>query len=67
MAYIVNVSLPTGSERLTTDGRYGAGLIVSKRVGPVNGHMNFFYEKTGTKELKDEVTFLAGLGFFRCA
>ena len=25
MAYIVNVSLPTGSERLTTDGRYGAG------------------------------------------
>jgi hypothetical protein len=63
MAYIVNVSLPTGSERLTTDGRYGAGLIVSKRVGPVNGHMNFFYEKTGTKKLKNEVTFLAGLDF----
>jgi hypothetical protein len=63
LAYIINVSLPTGSERLTTDGRYGAGLIVSKRVGPVNGHMNFLYEKTGTGELKDELTFLAGLDF----
>jgi hypothetical protein len=63
MAYIVNVSLPTGSERLTTEGRYGAGLIVSKRVGPVNGHMNLFFEKTGTKKLENEVTFLAGLDF----
>ncbi|HMK49781.1 MAG TPA: transporter [Thermodesulfovibrionales bacterium] len=63
LAYIINVSVPTGSERLTTDGRYGAGLIVSKRVGPVNGHMNFFYEKAGTRQLKDEVTFLTGLDF----
>lgn len=63
LAYVFNVSLPTGSERLTTDGRYGAGLILSKRVGPVNGHMNFFYEKTGTNRLKKELTFLAGLDF----
>jgi hypothetical protein len=63
LAYIVNASLPTGSDQLTTDGRYGAGLIVSKRVGPVNGHMNLLYEKTGTKKLKNEVTFLAGLDF----
>ncbi len=63
LAYVINVSLPTGSEQLTTDGRYGAGLIVSKRVGPVNGHMNFFYEKTGTNRLKKELTFLAGLDF----
>lgn len=63
LAYVFNVSLPTGSEQLTTDGRYGAGFIVSKRVGPVNGHINLFYEKTGTKRLKKELTFLAGLDF----
>ena len=63
LAYLVNVSLPTGSERLTTDGRYGAGFIVSKRVGPVNGHMNFFYERAGNQDLRNELTFLAGLDF----
>jgi len=62
LAYILIASLPTGSERLTTNGRYGAGLIVSKRVGPVNGHANFFYTRPGNGKL-DEMSFLAGLDF----
>jgi|WetSurMetagenome_2_1015567.scaffolds.fasta_scaffold342806_1 hypothetical protein len=63
LAYIATVSLPTGSDQLTTDGRYGAGLLISKRVGPFNGHMNLFYEKTGSGEFHREVTFLAGFDF----
>lgn len=63
LAYLLIASAPTGSERLTTDGRYGGGLIVSKRVGPVNGHANLFYMKPGKGRLEDEVSFLAGLDF----
>ena len=63
LAYLLIASVPTGSERLTTDGRYGGGLIVSKRVGPINGHANLFYMKPGKGRLEDEVSFLAGLDF----
>jgi len=63
LAYILTASLPSGSESLSTEGRYGAGFIVSKRVGPVNGHLNLFYEKPGKGDLKSEVSFLAGLDF----
>jgi hypothetical protein len=63
LAYILNVSVRSGAEHLTTDGRYGIGLILSKKVGPVNGHLNFFYEEPGTKSLDEELSFLAGLDF----
>lgn len=63
LAYVLNVSLPSGHDDLSTDGRYGAGFIVSKRVGPVNGHLNLFYEMPGTGELDEEISFLAGMDF----
>lgn len=63
LAYMLNFSIPSGSDRLTTSGRFGAGLIISKRVGPVNGHMNLIYEKAGTKKLDYEWTFLTGFDF----
>lgn len=63
LAYILNASIPSGRNQLSTDGRFGIGLIVSKRVGPVNGHINLFYEKPGTHKLDEEVSFLAGLDF----
>ena len=63
LAYILTGSFPSGAERLSTGGRYGVGFIVSKRVGPVNGHMNLFYEKPGDGGLRNEVSFLAGLDF----
>lgn len=62
-AYIVNGSLPTGSDTLTSRGRYGIGLLMSKKVGPVNGHLNLFYEVPGKRRLDEEITFLAGLDF----
>jgi hypothetical protein len=63
LAYILNASLPSGAENLTTKGRYGIGLVLSKKVGPVNGHLNFFYMEPGRKSLDEEISFLAGLDF----
>ncbi|RJQ41611.1 MAG: hypothetical protein C4550_01320 [Nitrospiraceae bacterium] len=63
VAYLVNASIPSGKEVFSTDGRVGAGLIVSKRVGPVSGHANIFYEKVGSSKLEDEVSFAAGFDF----
>lgn len=63
LAYIITASLPSGRDEFTTDGRVGIGLIVSKRVGPVNGHVNLFYERPGTGRHNDEFSFLAGLDF----
>jgi len=63
LAYILNVSLPNGRDQLSTDGSYGAGLVVSKRVGPVNGHLNFFYNKPGNEDLDEEIIFTAGFDF----
>jgi hypothetical protein len=63
LAYILTGSVPSGAEHLTTGGRYGAGFIVSKRVGPVNGHMNLFYEKPGDGDLRSEISLLTGLDF----
>lgn len=63
LAYILNVSLPSGGDQLSTDGSYGAGVLLSKRVGPVNGHLNFFYEKPGDEKLDEEVIFTAGFDF----
>ena len=63
VAYILNVSVPSGDDEFTTDGRFGIGLIVSKRVGPVNGHVNLFYEEPGSRRLKEELSLLTGIDF----
>lgn len=63
LAYLINASINNGRDEFGTSGRFGAGLIVSKRIGPFQGHMNFFYEKPGTGRLKNEITFLGGIEF----
>ncbi|MEW6675680.1 MAG: hypothetical protein AB1348_06750 [Nitrospirota bacterium] len=63
IAYILNVSIPSGRDEFSTDGRFGGGLVISKRVGPLNGHANLFYEKAGTGKVHNEVSFAAGLDF----
>ena len=63
LAYILSAYVPSGSDRLSTDGAYSVGLIISKRVGPVNGHLNLFYTKPGKGSLEDEISFLTGLDF----
>ncbi|MEC4677033.1 MAG: hypothetical protein VST72_08990 [Nitrospirota bacterium] len=63
LAYLVNASIPSGGDEFSTDGRFGLGLILTKRIGPFKGHMNLFYEKPGTGRLNDEVSFLGGIEF----
>ncbi len=63
IAYVLNASIPSGRDEFSTDGSFGGGLIVSKRMGPVNGHVNFFYEKPGKGSLNEEMILAAGLDF----
>jgi hypothetical protein len=63
IAYILNASIPSGRDEFTTEGSFGGGLIVSKRVGPVMGHFNVLYEKPCTGSLHDEVILAAGIDF----
>jgi len=63
IAYVLKASISSGRNEFSTEGSFGGGLVVSKRVGPVNGHANLFYEKLGKGELNDGVSFLAGLDF----
>jgi len=63
LAYLINASIPSGEEDFSTDGRVGIGLIISKRLGPFNGHLNLFYEKPGTSRLNDEISLLGGIEF----
>jgi hypothetical protein len=63
LAYIITASIPSGRDEISTNGRYGAGFIMSKRVGPVNGHINLFYLEPGTGQLDEEISLLAGLDF----
>ncbi len=63
LAWLINASVPSGRDEFSTKGRFGAGIIVSKRVGPFQGHFNFFYERPGTGSLQDEISFLGGIEF----
>lgn len=63
LAYLLTASVPMGADNLTTNGRYGIGLILSKKVGPVYGHLNLFYTEPGRRRLDEEVAFLAALDF----
>jgi hypothetical protein len=63
LAYVLNVSINNGKEEFSTKGRFGAGLIASKRVGPFKGHINFFIERPGSGTLKNEVFFSGGVDF----
>jgi hypothetical protein len=63
VAYILNASLPSGRDEFSTDGRFGVGVILTKRIGPVKGHANFFYEIPGKGSFDEELIFGAGLDF----
>lgn len=63
VAYVLTASANSGIDELSTDGRIGAGIAFSKRVGPVYGHANIFYARPGKSVLEDEVRLSAGLDF----
>lgn len=63
IAYLFTFSVASGVSERSTGGRAGGGIIVSKRVGPVNGHLNLFYALPFDSALKDELRFSAGIDF----
>jgi hypothetical protein len=63
IAYLLTASVPSGRDEFSTEGSYGGGIIVSKRVGPVTAHVNLLYSRPLTGRFKDDVTFAAGLDF----
>ena len=63
LAYLITASIPTGGDETSSEGRVGAGIIASKRVGPFNGHLNIFYAKPGKSDFRDEISLLGGVEF----
>lgn len=63
LAYVLTASIPSGTDEFSTDGRFGIGALVSKKIGPVNGHINLFYVIPGREEFDNEGALLAGLDF----
>ena len=54
VAYMLNVSTVSGKEVFSTNGAWGGGLLLTKKVGPFKGHLNMLYSKPGNTSLKDE-------------
>ncbi len=63
LAYLLTASLSNGRDEFSTNGRLGAGLIASKRIGPFKGHINAIFQKPGASSLKNEITFSGGIDF----
>ncbi|MCL5024234.1 MAG: YjbH domain-containing protein [Nitrospirae bacterium] len=63
IAYIISASLNSGKSGFSTEGSIGGGIILTKRVGPVTGHVNVLYFRPGTDKFTDDITFAAGLDF----
>jgi hypothetical protein len=51
IAYMLTVATPSGSDDFSTEGAHGGGLLLTKKVGPFKGHLNFLYEKPGDSTL----------------
>lgn len=54
LAYIVMASAHSGKRELSTEGGIGAGIILTKKVGPFKGHLNLLYNKPEESGLKDQ-------------
>jgi Putative MetA-pathway of phenol degradation len=62
-ALLIFGSPPTGRQEFSTEGNYGGGFILSKKIGPVWGHANLFYSRPGTERFNDDITFAGGIDF----
>jgi hypothetical protein len=54
VAYILTVTSPSGKEDFSTDGAVGAGVLLTKKVGPFKGHLNVIYSSPEKAGLRDE-------------
>ncbi len=54
IAYMLMVATPSGDDAFSTEGEHGAGLLLTKKVGPFKGHLNILYEKPGSGDLRSQ-------------
>jgi hypothetical protein len=57
------ISPPSGGNEITTNGRYGGGLIFSKRVGPFRTHLNVLYYVPFKEDLRSQIGVLFGTDY----
>jgi hypothetical protein len=60
VAYLLRVSFPTDAEEFSTDGSVGAGLIISKKLGPFTGHLNFLYSEPFDDFYNEQIEIILG-------
>ncbi len=53
-AYLISMTMPLKEDVNSTQGSVGTGVIFSKRVGPVMGHFNLFYNEQLDENLDDQ-------------
>ncbi|HCC68310.1 MAG TPA: hypothetical protein DEP99_00250 [Nitrospiraceae bacterium] len=63
IASIFVIGIPVGNEPHANSTDLSAGVILSKRLGPVNGHINLIYTAIDNPSLRDEVTYAFGIDF----
>jgi hypothetical protein len=63
LAFLITSSLDTGRGALGTGGKFGGGLIISEKVGPVYAHFNIFYAVPGHSRFRGEFRSSAGIVF----
>ncbi len=52
ISYLLSFSIP-GKDAFSSGGHAGGGILLSKRVGPFQGSLNFFYYKPTSASLED--------------
>jgi hypothetical protein len=60
VAYLLRVSLPSDTDEFSTDGSAGAGLIISKKLGPFTGHLNFLYSEPFDDAFNEQIEVILG-------
>ncbi|MBI5027189.1 MAG: hypothetical protein HZC12_10790 [Nitrospirae bacterium] len=57
------LGIPVGNEPHANSTDFSAGIILSKRFGPVNGHINLIYTAIDRPSLRNELTYAFGIDF----
>ncbi len=52
-AYLLYVAGDIGREQFSSEGGFGGGIVVSKKIGPLKTHGNLLYFKPSREKLKD--------------
>ncbi|KJR40078.1 hypothetical protein MCHI_004024, partial [Candidatus Magnetoovum chiemensis] len=60
LGYLLSISPPSDNDDDTTEGRYGGGIILTKKIGPFKASSNLFVFLPDREDLENEIDFLIG-------